>query len=89
MDGSGYPDGLEGLNIPFLVRLATVADIFDALTSTRAYRAGLSATDALNVIEKDVAAGRLDATAFESLRSVVNKHGVIPQQDLGNRDIAA
>jgi len=38
LDGSGYPDGLKGDQINLLVRILTVADIFDALTSNRPYR---------------------------------------------------
>ncbi len=41
-DGAGYPSGLNGTAIPLLVRIITVADVFDALTSDRPYRDGLS-----------------------------------------------
>jgi HD-GYP domain-containing protein (c-di-GMP phosphodiesterase class II) len=37
-DGRGYPDGLKGEDIPFLARIITVADTFDAIVSARAYR---------------------------------------------------
>jgi HD-GYP domain-containing protein (c-di-GMP phosphodiesterase class II) len=38
IDGSGYPDGLRGENIPKLSRIMTVADVFSALTTPRVYR---------------------------------------------------
>jgi response regulator RpfG family c-di-GMP phosphodiesterase len=38
-DGKGYPDGLAGETIPFVARVVTVADVFDAMTSDRPYRA--------------------------------------------------
>ena len=38
MDGSGYPDGLRGVNIPLVARIVAVADVFDALTHTRPYK---------------------------------------------------
>lgn len=41
IDGSGYPDGLEGEQIPFLARLISVVDAFEAMTSDRAYRKAL------------------------------------------------
>ena len=41
-DSSGYPDGLNGPSIPWTVRIVSVMDAFDALTSPRAYRAALS-----------------------------------------------
>jgi putative nucleotidyltransferase with HDIG domain len=41
-DGSGYPEGLKGEDIPFLGRLLGVADFYDALTSARSYRGALT-----------------------------------------------
>jgi HD-GYP domain-containing protein (c-di-GMP phosphodiesterase class II) len=41
-DGEGYPEGLKGEDIPFLARILTIADIFDALREDRPYRKGLS-----------------------------------------------
>ena len=41
-DGTGYPDGLAGENIPFAARILCVADVYDALTTTRSYRPGLT-----------------------------------------------
>ena len=45
-DGSGYPDGLRGEAIPLEARIVTVADVFDALTSHRPYKAPWPAEDA-------------------------------------------
>lgn len=49
-DGGGYPDGLRGEAIPLLARIIAVADTFDALTSSRAYRAALSYEAALDIL---------------------------------------
>jgi response regulator RpfG family c-di-GMP phosphodiesterase len=49
-DGKGYPDGLGGDRIPVLSRVITVADAFDALTSTRAYRAAVPKGKALEIL---------------------------------------
>jgi HD-GYP domain-containing protein (c-di-GMP phosphodiesterase class II) len=49
-DGSGYPDGLRGEQISFASRLFAVVDVYDALTSTRPYRAAWSSRDALQYI---------------------------------------
>jgi putative two-component system response regulator len=49
-DGGGYPDHLSGEQIPFLARMITVADCYDALTSERAYRGALSQGDALDLL---------------------------------------
>ena len=40
-DGRGYPSGLVGENIPYLARIASIADSFDAMSSRRAYRDSL------------------------------------------------
>jgi len=42
IDGKGYPEGLKGDEIPFLARILTVADAFDAMMSDRKYRSKLS-----------------------------------------------
>ncbi len=49
-DGSGYPDGLAGEQIPLPVRILTVADVFDALTSERPYRRALDLEGAIRAI---------------------------------------
>jgi putative nucleotidyltransferase with HDIG domain len=50
-DGTGYPDGLSGEQIPLLARIVGVADAFDAMTSDRPYRPALSLMQAFNEIE--------------------------------------
>lgn len=50
-DGSGYPDGLAGGNIPMLGRLLGVADFFDAITSARAYRAAVPIDEAVHMLQ--------------------------------------
>jgi putative two-component system response regulator len=51
-DGKGYPSRLAGKNIPFASRIMTIADTFDAMTSTRAYRKALPASDAIAEIRR-------------------------------------
>ncbi|NIR46216.1 MAG: HD domain-containing protein [Gemmatimonadetes bacterium] len=52
-DGSGYPDGLAGNEIPFLGRLLAVADVLDALSSDRSYRRGLGFDRTVEIIQED------------------------------------
>ncbi len=52
-DGNGYPDGLRCDEIPLDVKVVSVADAFDAMTSHRAYRKALSLEQALHEIEKE------------------------------------
>src|SRR5437868_1360295 len=49
-DGQGYPDGLTGDEIPFAARILCVADVYDALTTTRSYRPGLTHARAAEIM---------------------------------------
>jgi HD-GYP domain-containing protein (c-di-GMP phosphodiesterase class II) len=51
-DGKGYPSRLVGKNIPLASRIMTIADTFDAMTSTRAYRKALPVADAIAEIRR-------------------------------------
>lgn len=51
-DGSGYPDGLRGNQIPLLASIISVADTFDAMTTDRPYRRGLSKEEAIAEIKR-------------------------------------
>ena len=51
-DGTGYPDGMRGEEIPLGARIIFVADAFDAMTSERVYRDPLSERDALAELER-------------------------------------
>lgn len=52
-DGSGYPDGLSGENIPLGARIAALADVFDALTSKRPYKKAWSVEAAVKLIREN------------------------------------
>ncbi len=64
LDGSGYPDGLKGDEIKFLVRILTVADIFDALTTDRPYRKAFTMEKAIEELRR--MKGKLDMTIVEA-----------------------
>ncbi len=49
-DGSGYPNGLKGLEIPITARITAIADVFDSLTSKRSYKEAFSVEDSLGII---------------------------------------
>jgi putative nucleotidyltransferase with HDIG domain len=67
-DGSGYPDGLSGADIPQAVRILTVADALDALTSDRPYRAAMSVSAAVATIEAE-AGTQFDPAVVRAVRS--------------------
>ena len=69
-DGSGYPDGLMGSNIPLFARIIAVADAYDALNSTRPYRAGCGRERAVEVLKAE--SGRqFDPQVVESFLSAL------------------
>ncbi len=49
-DGTGYPDGLRGYEIPLLASVVAIADVYDALTSARSYRLPMSSSGALELM---------------------------------------
>ncbi len=56
-DGSGYPDGLMGEEIPYLAQVFQIIDIYDALTSERPYKQAFSPTEALDIIVQETERG--------------------------------
>ncbi len=74
-DGSGYPDGLSGDDIPLLARVFQVVDVFDALTNDRPYRKALSAEAALAVQREETARGWWDRKVLESFAVMIGQPG--------------
>ncbi len=68
IDGSGYPTGLKGDEIPIEARISAVADVFDALTSKRPYKEAWSNRRAFNTL-REMAGDQLDADCVEALVS--------------------
>ncbi|HEY1067596.1 MAG TPA: HD domain-containing phosphohydrolase, partial [Pirellulales bacterium] len=73
LDGSGYPDGLTRDEIPQLVRILAVADVYDALASERPYRPAMSHQRCLQVLAEDVAKGALDLDLVYVFSEVVKE----------------
>ena len=67
LDGSGYPDGLRGDEIPLLAQIVATVDVFDALTTTRPYRRALGFDDAIKELRADVESGLLGKRLVEVL----------------------
>ena len=63
INGNGYPDGLSGSNIPLHARIVSMADAFDAMTSTRPYRVGMTISKAL--------------ADLDSVRSIQFEHDIL------------
>jgi putative two-component system response regulator len=71
IDGSGYPDRLRRSLIPLGARVLQVVDIFDALTTDRAYRKSVMVPRALTLLSDEVDHGRLDGHLVRQLTSLL------------------
>jgi HD-GYP domain-containing protein (c-di-GMP phosphodiesterase class II) len=77
-DGSGYPEGLSGKQIPLIASIISVADTFDAMTTNRPYRHGLSQAEAVKEIQRvsgrqfdpEIAAALVELFSEEKLNSL-------------------
>jgi HD-GYP domain-containing protein (c-di-GMP phosphodiesterase class II) len=72
LDGKGYPRGLAGDQIVLETRIITTADIFDALTADRPYRAAMPVTQALAIMT-DMVGTQLDESCFAALRRALQR----------------
>ncbi|MEU9762178.1 HD domain-containing phosphohydrolase [Streptomyces sp. NPDC001834] len=74
LDGSGYPYGLRGREIPEFARVVAVADAFDAMTSTRSYRRGRPVHAALAELKR-CAGTQFDPQMVRALARALDRHG--------------
>jgi putative two-component system response regulator len=70
MDGRGYPDKLTGDRIPLLVRVLSVADVYDAVSSDRPYRMGRPLGESLAILREDAARGGLDPALVDQFCTI-------------------
>ena len=66
LDGSGYPAGLRGDEVPLLAQIVGVVDVYDALTSARSYRPAWPQERAIAYLHEEVRKGRFHATHVEA-----------------------
>jgi putative nucleotidyltransferase with HDIG domain len=78
-DGRGYPYGLRGDATPLVARIVHVADAFDAMTSARAYRAGMPVVDALAELWREAGSG-FDVPALQALAAVLPAIPAVPPE---------
>jgi diguanylate cyclase (GGDEF)-like protein/putative nucleotidyltransferase with HDIG domain len=79
-DGTGYPDGLKGEEIPLTARILAVADVYDALTSSRAYRGAWSRASALAEIERQAGA-QFDPAVVSAFAAVIGSLAEEPEAE--------
>lgn len=76
-DGSGYPSGLAGEQIPLLARIMAIADVYDALRSKRSYRDAMSHHEAMQILRQETLDRKFDPLLFERFEEMIEsiKHG--------------
>ncbi len=72
IDGSGYPEGLEGEAIPLQARIVAIADAFDAMTSGRVYQAAVDGQAALAELRRS-AGGHFDPVCVEAFAAALGR----------------
>jgi putative two-component system response regulator len=70
IDGSGYPDGLKGDEIPVAVRIMAIVDVYDALTTKRSYKEAYPPARAFAILEEEVARGWWDGELVEKFKHI-------------------
>jgi putative two-component system response regulator len=65
LDGSGYPDGLAGDEVPLLAQIVAIADMYDAITTDRPYRSARSSSDACREIREEGRQGKLSVSLVD------------------------
>jgi putative nucleotidyltransferase with HDIG domain len=76
LDGSGYPYGLKGDEIPMMPRIIAVADSFDAMTTTRPYQSAMDPGYVLEVLSR-MSGKRYDAAAVAALSALVGRGEIV------------
>ena len=76
VDGSGYPDGLKGDQIPLTARILTTVDIYDALTTDRPYRKALSQEAAFAQIREEVRRGWWDGHLVDEFEKILYRREI-------------
>jgi len=79
LDGSGYPDGLRGDQIPLTARILQVTDVYDSLTTNRPYRTALPQDIALTTMHDEVRRGWWDKTIVEEFEAFVTASAPVSQ----------
>lgn len=70
-NGSGYPQGLKGSDIPIHARIIGIVDCFDALTTNRSYRPALSVDKAIGIMDGETVKGLWDPYLFQKFTEMV------------------
>ncbi len=73
-NGTGYPDGLRGEDIPLTARILQLSDVYDALTTDRPYKVAFTPEVALDLMGEESERGWWDRELFEAFREMIRLH---------------
>ena len=73
-DGTGYPDQLQGEEIPLTARILQLSDVYDALTTDRPYKVAFTPEVALDLMGEEAERGWWDRELFEAFREMIRLH---------------
>jgi putative two-component system response regulator len=76
LDGRGYPDALKGDELTLPLRCLTTADVYDALTSDRAYRKAMTSDQALQIMRREASVGMWDARLIDRFVETLARLGL-------------
>jgi cyclic di-GMP phosphodiesterase len=84
-DGSGYPDGLKGEQIPLTARILQITDIYDALSTDRPYRKALPTEKALAIMREEVNRGWWDRSILDEFEALVHGYELLQPLTSGRK----
>jgi putative two-component system response regulator len=86
LNGSGYPDGIKGIQIPLTARVLQIVDIYDALTTERPYKRACSIDESLEMMEVEVRKGWWDPEVFKEFKDMLSDVGEDKESEIGQED---
>jgi hypothetical protein len=84
LDGSGYPDGLKGTDIPFEASIIKIADVYDALTRKRQYKDGFKQSEAVRILIEEAKKNKISASILIYLVNSIIEELVKCEKDQAN-----
>ncbi|CAH0528922.1 HD-GYP domain-containing protein [Vibrio hippocampi] len=87
IDGTGYPLGVKGEHIPLYVRMASIVDVYDALTAERVYKRGMDSIEAFKILTNMAADGTLDRSLVYKFINCVGVYPLGSMVELTNGEV--
>lgn len=82
-NGTGYPDKLQGEEIPLGSRIISISDVFDALTTRRIYRGAIPLEKAISIMQNLQKNTKFDPKIFDIFIEIVKEKGILEENEIG------